>query len=209
MLSKIIENPKLDRYIETFRAGETIFLEGDDTQDIYFLVSGAVAILKGRRKITEISDQGSVFGEMSFLLGERRTATVKAATDVRCVKIPKDEISSFIREFPEIMEEFAKFLAKRLDETSQILFGLKEFCDQIPDAVFLTDRDGNILSWNSAAEKLYGREENQVRYRPAEEIYEDPGEYRAFLEQVVSGNPVREKILKIRHPEKGFTLYCL
>jgi len=203
MLSRIINNPRLERYAVTFKAGETIFLEGDDTQDLYFLVSGKIGILKGRRSIAEISDQGSIFGEMSFLLGEKRTATVKAVTDVKAVRIPKEEISSFITQFPEVMEEFARFLARRLDETSQILFGLKEVCDQIPDAVFLTDKGGKILSWNSAAENLYGREESEMRYRSAEEIYEDPHDYRAFLNEAVSGNAIREKVLKIRHPEEG------
>jgi len=69
MLDQIINNPSLSRYVTTFKAGETLFLEGDDTQDIYFLVSGKVAILKGKKIIAEISDEGSVFGEMSFLLG--------------------------------------------------------------------------------------------------------------------------------------------
>ena len=62
----------------SFQTGKTLFLEGDDTQDVYFLVSGKLAILKGRKRIAELSDEGSVFGEMSFLLGEKRTATVKA-----------------------------------------------------------------------------------------------------------------------------------
>ncbi len=50
MLDQIINNPSLNRYITTFKAGESLFLEGDDTQDVYFLVSGKVAILKGRKK---------------------------------------------------------------------------------------------------------------------------------------------------------------
>ena len=203
MLDQIINNPSLNRYITTFKAGESLFLEGDDTQDVYFLVSGKVAILKGRKKIAEISDEGSVFGEMSFLLGEKRTATVKATNDIKTIRIPKEELPTFLGEFPEVVKEFAKYLARRLDETSQILYGLKEFCDQLPDAVILTDKDGNILSWNRAAENLYGREENEMRHRSVEEIYEDPEEYRTFLDKVVSGDAIREKTLMIRHPEKG------
>ena len=50
MLDQIINNPSLSRYVTAFQTGETLFLEGDDTQDIYFLVSGKVAILKGIKK---------------------------------------------------------------------------------------------------------------------------------------------------------------
>ena len=203
MLDQIINNPSLSRYVTAFKTGETLFLEGDDTQDIYFLVSGKVAILKGIKKIAEISDEGSAFGEMSFLLGEKRTATAKAINDIKTIKIPKEELPTFLGEFPEVVKEFARYLARRLDETSQILYGLKEFCDRLPDAVILTDKDGNILSWNKAAENLYGREENHMRHRSAEEIYEDPKEYKSFLDKVVSQDAVREKTLMVRHPEKG------
>ena len=203
MLDQIINNPSLNRYVAIFKAGETLFLEGDDTQDVYFLISGKAAVLKGKKRIAEISDVGSVFGEMSFLLGEERTATVKAINDIKTIRIPKNDLTSFISEFPEVVRDIAKYLAKRLDETSKVLYGLKEFCDQIPDAVILTDKAGNILSWNNAAENLYGREENEVRHRPAEEIYEDPDEYRTFLDKVVSEDAIREKTLMVRHPEKG------
>jgi len=140
---------------------------------------------------------------MSFLLGEKRTATVKAINDIKVIRIPKEELSTFLSDFPEVVREFAKYLARRLDETSQIMYGLKEFSDQLPDAVILTDKDGNILSWNNAATNLYGREETEMRHRSAEEIYEDPKEYRAFLDKVISEDAIREKILMVRHPEEG------
>ncbi|MBW1779984.1 MAG: cyclic nucleotide-binding domain-containing protein [Deltaproteobacteria bacterium] len=203
MLDYVINNPNLDKYIATFETGQTVFLEGDDSQDLYILVEGKAGILKGTKRIAEISDEGSVFGEMSFLLGENRTATVKAVTDLKVIKIPKEEVSTFLSEFPEVVREFARYLAKRLDETSQIVFGLKEFCDKLPDAVILTDKDGKIISWNRAAEKLYGREEDQMRYKSAAEIYEDPEEYGRFLEEVISKYAVSEKTLRIRHPKEG------
>jgi len=203
MLDNVINTPKLDKYMAAFEVGQTLFLEGDDSQDLYILVEGKAGILKGTKRIAEISEKGSVFGEMSFLLGENRTATVKAGTDLKVLKIPKEEVSTFLKEFPEVVWEFATYLARRLNETSQIVYGLKEFCDQLPDAVILTDKDGKILSWNRAAEILYGREEDEMRYRSAEEIYEEPAEYRLFLEEVASNYAVSEKTLRVRHPQKG------
>jgi len=203
MLDSVINNVNLDRYVVTFDTGRSVFLEGDDSQDLYILLEGKAGISKGTKRLAEISGRGSVFGEMSFLLGENRTATVKALTDLKVIKIPKEEITTFLNEFPEVMREFSKYLARRLDETSQIVYGLKEFCDQLPDAVILTDKDGKILTWNRAAERLYGREEEQMRYKFAEQIYEDPDAYRQFLDEVVSRNAVREKTLRVRHPREG------
>lgn len=203
MIDEIINNPDLEKYITTFENGQIIFLEGDDSQDLFILVSGQLDILKGNKKIAEITDPGDLFGEMSFLLGARRTATVKSRSDGKAICIPKGEITSFLGKFPDIAREITRLLARRLDETSQILYGLKEFCDQLPDAVILTNSEGKILSWNAIAEKMYGRTWDQMHYSTAEEIYEEPREYKNYIEEVQSRYSVREKILKIRHPEKG------
>ena len=203
MLDTVIQNKNLKRYLTSFDKGEKIFLEGDDSQDLFILVSGQLDILKGNKKIVEITEKGSLFGEMSFLLGEKRTATVKANNDVKTIRIPKEEVTAFLHEFPDVASEITKLLAKRLDETSRILYGLKEFCDRLPDAVIATDSDGKIITWNSAAEELYGRSWNQMHNRLVEEIYEEPRSYKKFLKEVNKKQSVREKILSIRHPKKG------
>lgn len=203
MLAEVINNPDLDKYLICFDTGQTIFLEGEDSQDLYILVSGQLGILKGKKRITEVTEAGSVFGEMSFFLRAERTATVKAENEVKTIRIPKEEVTGFLLEFPAVAEEITKLLAKRLDQSSQIVYGLKEFSDQLPDAVILSDREGKILTWNTAAEKLFGWELDQIRNKSMEDIYEDPQEYRGFLEEVQSSYSVNEKIHKIRHPEKG------
>ena len=203
MLEEIIKNPKLNKYLTTFNIGQTLFLEGDDSQDLFILISGELDIIKGTKKIAEITEKGSLFGEMSFFLGARRTATVKAKDDVKAIRVPKEEITSFLQEFPPVGSKIATLLAQRLEETSQIVYGLREFSDQLPDAVIMTDRDGKILTWNTSAENLYGREADQMRHKPAEEIYEEPQVYKDFLDEVQSKHAVREKVLKIKHPEKG------
>ncbi|MBE9580121.1 MAG: cyclic nucleotide-binding domain-containing protein [Proteobacteria bacterium] len=203
MLDDVINNPDLNRYLTSFETGQTIMVEGDDSQDLYILISGELEILKGSKKIWEIAERGAIFGEMSFLMGSKRTATVKAKDDVEAICIPRKNITAFLSEFPGVSREIAKFLAERLGEASQILHGLKEFCDQLPDAVLLTDKDGNISSWNTAAENLYGLDWHEMHNKSVEDIYVEPQAYRDFLDEVQARYSVREKILKIKHPEKG------
>lgn len=203
MNDEIFNYSGLNKYLTGFETGQIIFLEGDDSQDLFILESGQIDIFKGNKKISEITRKGEFFGEMSFLLGAKRTATVKAASDVRAIRIPKSEINSILNEFPLITKEITRILARRLDETSQMLYGLKEFCDQLPDAVIVTNRDDKILTWNSVAEKMYGLDGYEMQYKPAEEIYAEPEEFVNFLEEVRSRYSVREKILRIKHPEKG------
>ena len=90
MIDEIINNPDLNKYLNSFESGQTIFLEGDDSQDLFILVSGQVDVIKGKEKISEITGAGALFGEMSFLLGARRTATIKARDEVKTIRIPKE-----------------------------------------------------------------------------------------------------------------------
>ena len=102
-----------------------------------------------------------------------------------------------MRTFPDVAEEIAKLLAERLGEATQVLHGLKEICDQLPDAVLLTDHGGKIYSWNTAAKNLYGRSWTEMHGKSVEDLYENPDDYKKFLEEVKTNYSVREKVLKI------------
>ena len=206
-IDEIISNPDLAKYRTAFTSGQTIFLEGDDSQDLYILLDGQVEIFKGDQKIRDITEEGSVFGEVSFFLGEKRTASVRARSEVEVICIPKEEITIFLKECPTAGPEIIRHLSQWLNETTQILYGLKEVCDQLPDAVIMTDKQGRILVWNSAAEKLYGRDWPQMRNTNVDEIYADPEAYKSFLKEVQNHYSATERVFDIKHPQKG--LRCI
>jgi PAS domain S-box-containing protein len=112
-------------------------------------------------------------------------------------------VSTFLKDFPDVGRKITEILARRLDESSQAVYGLRQICDKLPDAVMLTDRSGKVLAWNAAAEKLYGRNWHHMRGTSAEDIYEEPQAYRELSEEILTKTSVPERVLKIRHPEKG------
>jgi PAS domain S-box-containing protein len=203
MLDEIIHNKSLEGYLKTYQKGDTLFMEGDESQDLYFLVGGHLEVLKGDKKIAEITEPGALFGELSFLLGAKRTATVQAENEVRVLRIPKNEVATFLKDFPTVAQKITELIARRLDESSQAVYGLRLICDKLPDAVMLTDKGGRVVAWNAAAEKLYGRNWHHMRGTSAEDIYEEPQVYRDLLEEIQTKSSVPERVLKIRHPEKG------
>ena len=202
-IDEIISNPDLAKYSIAFTSGQTIFLEGDDSQDLYILVAGQVEIFKGDKKIRDITEEGSVFGEVSFFLGDRRTASVKAKTKVEVICIPKEEITLFLQECPTAGPQIIRHLSQWLSEATQMLYGLKEVSDQLPDAVIMTDKEGRILVWNSAAERLYGRDWPRMRGTNVDEIYAKPDVYKNFLKTVQTRYSATEKVFDIKHPRKG------
>lgn len=200
-MQSIINQPDMRQYAETFAPGEILFLEGDYSQDMYILISGKLDIYKGDKKIAELADPGTTAGELSYLFESKRTATIKALNDVEVIKIPAEQIKDVLRKYPSIAHEITLRLARRLEETTMIMYGLREFNDQLPDAIIMADKDRNILSWNQAAEKLHGRTWQQMKGYPLADLYQDPQAYEQFVADVQAGNSLREKELAVKHPD--------
>ena len=99
-MSDIFNMPELEKCSEDISPGESLFLEGDETRDIYILVSGRLEVLKDNKILSEIDKPGSLVGEMSYLLETDRTATVRAINNVRVIRVPGDKVEDFFVEFP-------------------------------------------------------------------------------------------------------------
>ena len=61
--------------------------------------------------------QGDCFGEMSFLTGEPRTATVRAEKDCEVLEISKTVMADLLRDSPECLTQLSALLAHRKMET--------------------------------------------------------------------------------------------
>jgi PAS domain S-box-containing protein len=81
------------------------------------------------------------------------------------------------------------------------MHGLREFNDQLPDAIIMADKDRNILSWNHAAEQLHGRTWQQMKGYPLADLYQDSRAYEQFVADVQAGNSLQEKELVVKHPD--------
>ena len=136
-------------------------------------------------------------------MGDKRTATIRARTDGKALSVPRKDIGRFLQEFPDLGENMAQVLAQRLDAASNQLFGLKEFCDMLPDAVVLTDQTGKVTALNRAATELYGRDWRQVGHRPMEELFEQGQQVRDLAGGVRGGQTCHEQVVCCRHPQQG------
>ena len=109
----------LRKYGQTIAAGSTIIREGDTSQLTYFLQSGQVTMIKAFNgqpvKIASLS-AGQLFGEMAYLLGEPRTATVVAETEVFLIAFPPRVLEEMMATSPALAREIIGALAQRLKQ---------------------------------------------------------------------------------------------
>ncbi len=110
----------------TCSAGETVIWEGSENADVFILISGRLDVLMTRggseQRVGGVRP-GEVFGEMSFLTGERRSATVRAAQDSECFVLRAADLRIFIAKEPLILVQMAKVLARRLRKLDESVLG--------------------------------------------------------------------------------------
>ena len=103
-------------------ASTLVIHEGGKTGHLFVLVEGKVEVIKGDSVVAVITEPGAVFGEMSLLLDQAHTATVRAASDSVIYEI--DDAASFLRDQPAVALLIARLLAQRLNVATTYLADL-------------------------------------------------------------------------------------
>src|SRR5437899_7802073 len=104
-------------------AGTEVLHEGGRTGHLYVLIEGRLEVLKGDNVVAVIAEPGAVLGEMSVLLDQPQTATVRAAADSTIYEF--SDAASCLREQPELALLIARLLAQRLNVANTYLADLK------------------------------------------------------------------------------------
>jgi len=96
--------------------GETIIQEGEIDDSFYILISGQVVVQTGSEKVA-VLEKGQCFGEMAYLTGEARTATIITREECILLKIS----STLLNGLPEdiqllFFKNFTQTIIKRLSK---------------------------------------------------------------------------------------------
>jgi CRP/FNR family transcriptional regulator, cyclic AMP receptor protein len=115
---------QLCRYAKhaTLKRGATIFSKGDPGNFLIAVVSGTVKISvsspDGRSAILNLIGAGEIFGEMSVLDQQPRSADATANTNCEIFIIDRREFIPFVRSQPALAMKFIELLCTRLRWTS-------------------------------------------------------------------------------------------
>ena len=114
-----------------FQCGEVIVFEHQSDRDMYLIESGSISIKKHDQAAIQMGN-GTLIGELSFLQGARRTATIIASKETQCLQIQEKPFVQWLEKYPEKSILFYRLLslaiADRLRSTIQreetrLLFG--------------------------------------------------------------------------------------
>jgi CRP-like cAMP-binding protein len=104
-------------------AGETLLLQGEATDSVFFMLEGTVKIIKDNCEIAIISDEGAVFGEMAIMLEREHSASVQCIKDSKFFQIERPR--QYLEKRPEVIWHIAQILCLRLFNLSNYLVDVK------------------------------------------------------------------------------------
>ena len=109
----------------SFRGGEVVFREGDDSDTCYIVRSGHARAVRehadGRQITLATFGPGDFFGELAMFDDERRSATVEAVDGLDVLGIPGVDMRALLSRHPEIAVKLVIALGRRLRAANERL----------------------------------------------------------------------------------------
>ena len=96
-----------------YEQGTVIFKEGETGDCMYIIQQGSIRIHKGNTTLAILKDK-EVFGELSLLDADTRSASATADKDCTLYKIDQEPFYELMDERPEVAKGFIKILCQRL-----------------------------------------------------------------------------------------------
>lgn len=107
---------------EIFAPGDYIVREGEVADGIHFISRGVVDILSqdGKREHGSL-EEGDYFGDLSLILQERRTGSVKARSYCDVFLLPKADFERIKVEYQEFRDVLKRISSEKTEKTSDLV----------------------------------------------------------------------------------------
>ncbi len=107
---------------KTFPKNTILFSRGDESNSLYIVYSGRVkAVINdadGREIILSKHGPGEIFGEMAFIDGEPRSATMITKETTKLLIVHRDEFQNILSSTPAIIFDLLRILLERMREAT-------------------------------------------------------------------------------------------
>ncbi len=105
------------RFIGKYQKGETVFLQGDPADAVFYIQKGKVQILvlskQGKEGVIAVLGAGEFFGEGCLAGQPLHIATATVTADSSIIKIEKQTMIGVLRDEPSLAQIFMSFLLSR------------------------------------------------------------------------------------------------
>ena len=102
------------------QAGQALFREGDEGNQMYVLETGTAEVLVQNRGV-ETLEHGSIVGEMGLVSPGPHSASVIARTDCEFVAVNEKRFQFLVQQTPYFAIQVMRMMAERLRVTNKLL----------------------------------------------------------------------------------------
>jgi len=107
---------------KTYDPNSLIVRSGEIVKEIFFISKGTMDIINGNgEEVHGIMAEGDYFGNLSIMLGEKRTASVRTTSFCETFVLFDDEFFRIKKEYPEFMEVMKKMSSEKTEKTIQLM----------------------------------------------------------------------------------------
>ena len=104
---------------QEYKEGDEVLPSGELGKGFGILESGTLQVIRDNKVLSEIDIVGSIFGELSEILGMKRDATIRAKTPAT-VRHVEESISEIVTKNPKVAIKLIRTLGRRLYRMNQI-----------------------------------------------------------------------------------------
>lgn len=106
--------------VNDFNPGDIVFNQDDRTNSLFYIQTGIYNVEVNGQIVAELDPSDIFLGEMSFLMNNKRVATIKAKTKGSLIEIPKSVFIEIVKKYPNYGLFLSKLLAIRLEKMNQL-----------------------------------------------------------------------------------------
>jgi CheY-like chemotaxis protein len=99
--------------LQEYAEGDIVLNDGELGKGFCILESGALEVVREGKTLSEIDQPGSIFGELSEILGLKRDAVIKAKTPAK-VRHVEESIEDIVSKNPKVSVKLIRTLGRRL-----------------------------------------------------------------------------------------------
>lgn len=139
----------LEKFIQSYEAGDTIFSESEPGHEMYIIKSGRVKVIRNKdseEQLLSILGPGSSFGEMALIEAKPRSATVMAVEKTEVLMVTYTDLEQVLSSKPEFLFKLIQVFCRRIRFTTCQIenYAIKSPSGRAADLLTMLVEDGNF-----------------------------------------------------------------
>ena len=111
--------------VKSYKKHVIVINQDDETYSLYVILKGSVKVFvsgeDGREAVLNHQQAGDYFGDLSLILGEKRTASVRALTYCEIFILNRSDFNRIKNEYSEFRDILTKTSAQKTDKISTLI----------------------------------------------------------------------------------------